>query len=402
MLAPDVSYCMYGMMDSGQITGDTLFYFQYIDPKPNDTFDRLSLERGKPRVFKQRHWISLGEHALLLEDQYVKWRSQNSVKRFGASYYGYECVKDQLVDFVNNMASFAADYRRDQFDTPTIDALDRKFGLMDCIHVFRRTMARLRHDLNDLDQKRLTEARMICDHVFDEHRARYDVALEEIRNEHRITPLALDHSDDIKRTVQYIQREIKKDRKIIKRSVKFAQKLLGHDTTRMFISGDGIRIEGNHCLYEIKKYGRMLDGHGATLSVFTKEGDIHLCNMCIFTPKVPLMDHVASLVMHIRAGEEDEIFKAGNLSKIHDSAYDLEWLAPHLPEKVDPSDTNDMGNQIRAFMIANHPSMFRDGIPTPQEHVLKMRREVAAFLINQLGRDNVPFVSQRLIESINS
>jgi hypothetical protein len=76
---------------------------------------------------------------------------------------------------------------------------------------------------------------------------------------------------------------------------------------------DDLTDGGEYANYEIAKKG----AHGSLLSAFSKKHEnLHLCDICIYTPNVPLADHIASIVMHIRAGEEESVLRIGNFFNI--------------------------------------------------------------------------------------
>jgi hypothetical protein len=198
----------------------------------------------------------------------------------------------------------------------------------------------------------------------------------------------------LRRTQKMLIARADNERRVIKRSYKFLTKLIGQDTTRMFIGGNAIRFEGKHAIYELKKMSTLNNPHGGyrALAVFSKENpDLMLCEICIYSQNVPLLDHVASLILHIRAGEEEDILRIGNCCNVDASAYKLDWLAPYLPK---PYNDDDMPRiRLNEIVFGGNGEMMDDRSRMLKAHRLEsMRKIVARHLYDEILDGHLPLV----------
>jgi hypothetical protein len=321
---------------------------------------------GRNRTPDETVWHSLTRMGLHFENVYLGWRERNPKDAKLASYRAMETLPEIFREMARTAAATLVDAGHKTMSREARALLDRKFEYRTTAQIMRRSVERAYADFKNWTPETILALRFSIEGRTAENRRLYDetVARMQANMHNQINQFWVDtattnatntynqyanvictpdqmglYSPDpkqVKKTQLMLRDRQLKERRVIKRSVKFLTRLLGHDTTRMFIGGDNIRIEGKHAIYELRKVSRLNSAHGGfrALSIFHKEHpDLLLCNLCIYTPDVPLLDHVASLVMHIQAGEEEEILRIGNPSTIHETAYELEWLAPHLPKK---------------------------------------------------------------------
>lgn len=372
MPAPDVQYVLDSSLQSGHIGGDTHFYLMEIAQDANEIVDG----HQDAAANYDSHWQRLLHMGHYFEEHYVRWRAKNPADAKLASFQGLTNLPEILHEMVHSCAGKLVDDGHTSLTPSALLLLDETFEFGGTKQIMRRTLRRAQHDFEGWSPQGIADVRLVADGKREENRRAYDAAIARMmQGMHDQVNQSLvnmgaepngyegfyiqttcgtnstvvpnyypagarrERTDkEIRDTQRMLAERVKQERRVIKRSVKFLTKLVGHDTTRMFISGDRVRFEGQHAIYELQKVTRLNNPHGGyrALSVFSKEHpDLMLCNICIYTPKVPLLDHVASLVMHIRAGEENEILKIGNASQVHESAYELPWLAPFLPKKYD-------------------------------------------------------------------
>lgn len=139
----------------------------------------------------------------------------------------------------------------------------------------------------------------------------------------------------------------KENRRIIKRSVKLLGRVIGDAQTRRFVHGDPIRVTGLLAVWEMRRLGSLFNAeHGQhALRIIDKDDlDTTLCHLCVYSPAVPLLDHIASLVLHIRTGLEEDILRVGNATDILPEAYLKDWLRPHLPHRSSRATARLSGN----------------------------------------------------------
>jgi hypothetical protein len=342
MPAADVQYVLDGAVECGHIGGDTHFFFMELAPNANELFDSCGADRPTtaPRD-GDSYWKSLTDMGLSFERAYVNWRSDRPLDMHLASFQGLRAIPHVFREMSRTAASHIVENNFGGWTPSAIEHLDHRFDMTRSLQIMRRTMHRAASDFSGADANDMQIMHQRVTARYEANRAAYNETIARIRAEMHgrdveWTDVPYERERDVKSTQALIRERVKEERRIIKRSVKFLNRLMGENTTRMFIGGDRIRVEGQHAIYEIGKESNLMQSHGGfrALSVFDKENpDLLLCQLCINTPGVPLLDHVASLVMHIRSGEEDQILSIGNASNINDAAYDRLWLAPHLPVK---------------------------------------------------------------------
>ena len=397
MPAPDIQYFLDSSLQCLHIAQDTYFHFMYQDPNVNGFID--SYDAANRRYVKRKHWDTLQDMGAYCEEELIRWRGTNPENKIGPSFSVYESLAQQLEEFVGHYAAVAVDRGHTRFDERAQMACHEQFGMYDNLAMIKRACVRSWHDLEGYSKPVLDRALLMLNQEWTERQQDEVIALNELRRQ-----LGVRADDcnirDRKQAVAYMRRKLKEERKTIKRSINHGNLIMGEETTKMFIGGGKVRVEGKHCVYEITKTGGLLGSHGsASLGVFTKEDDIHLCNLCIYTPNVPVMDHVASLIMHIKAGEEEEILRIGNAFSINQRyAYEQPWLVPHLPERdkhtlFEPDD--DLTRVIARHLKNTHGIQPLDRA-VRRERLIDMRAPVARMLFDELGRYCPPMELTRI------
>jgi len=375
MPAPDVQYFLDCSITCGQLAGDTHFYFMEMCPDANDVFD--ANEKNKPNQkyrYKRENYIkSLTDTCLYLENEYIKWRNHNKRDSRMASMASLEPLPHIYQEVVGSIAGFLAQNSKiEKFDSRALMHLEDKMDLPRISQIIKRSLHRAAQDFDGYDAKQFREISSLHINRLEQNRIQYDIAVREMRNGLQLQAVPWVEGEYVharqftnqKEVEKIIRKRQEESKKIIKRSVKFLNRLAGPETTQMFLGGNAIRIEGQHAIYELSKKSSVLDSHGGfqALSIFDKDHpDLMLCNLCIATPKVPLLDHVANLIMHIQSGEELEILRIGNARNVNDDAYEREWLTPYLPKKRNPDLTPNLAEDL-GEMIGNHLRI-RHGIP---------------------------------------
>jgi len=100
------------------------------------------------------------------------------------------------------------------------------------------------------------------------------------------------------------------ERKAIRRGIELLADLIGQEAMRDFLRTRKMEIQGEKFSIHLT-LDHLKESHGgATTKVYVGEDEI--CSLCIYTPDTPILDHVASLITHVRAGLEDDIISIGN------------------------------------------------------------------------------------------
>jgi hypothetical protein len=322
-------------MQCGQISGDAYHYFMEIATNTNQILDGY-----QDRSDFDRHWNRLIDMGLYMEEHYLNWRHSKPANAPHASFMGLRAIPFAISGFLRDSTSHIVDDGFESVCPESLAKIDQRFGFHNTIQVMRRSLRRAEADLGNYSAQDMRGLQT----EIDAERERRQLALREqmnaIMRQNRQggdvvwQDIVQADAQDTKLARQFLKNSEQKNRGIIKRSIKFMSRLAGSDTTRIFLSGQVIRFEGEHAIYELKKTSGVLNSHGgAKLSLFTKDTDLHLCDICIYTPNVPLLDHVASIILHVRTGHESDILDIGNPYNCSEEAHKQDWLVPYLPKK---------------------------------------------------------------------
>lgn len=108
----------------------------------------------------------------------------------------------------------------------------------------------------------------------------------------------------------------KETKRALKRSAEVLDSIAGESTSSLFLSGKEIIVTGQKYKFSLTKdpYGSIVGSHGAcTTRVLCAATDEFIASLCIYTPKVTVFDHLASLVLHCNSGLEDVILMEANI-----------------------------------------------------------------------------------------
>lgn len=346
------------------MTDDTDHFLRYVDPDPTDVFDARLLQEGAART-------PLGlirELSLLCEERYLAWREREPTAALGVSRMTYDMMAGQVEEFLPRIAVglVAAGHRG--LTDEAMQAAEDLFGYLSSVAVLKRGAERIHADSHGYDEGRLAEMCRIANDAYVEDPAEKAIDYRRLRqmlDRNADAPIGQDWGHRSVR--ENARRSIRHERRVVNRSIRVSEQFLGPSTTRLFVSGDAIRITGRLATYEVRRSGDLMSDHGgARLSVYNRAGDVYLCKLCIYTRGVPLLDHLTSLFMHIKAGEEECILREGNPYDIAPEAREEAWLVPHL----------NLGNApVRG--VAE-----RDGRDLPHRPLV---RDLAAHFFGELG-----------------
>lgn len=109
----------------------------------------------------------------------------------------------------------------------------------------------------------------------------------------------------------------KEQKKALKRSAELLNNLTGENTVSLFLSGQSVEVTGNKYRFELTKqqFGSITGSHGsANTRVYDIATGEFVCGLCVYTENVTVFDHLASLVLHCKAGLEEQIIQDANIT----------------------------------------------------------------------------------------
>jgi hypothetical protein len=107
------------------------------------------------------------------------------------------------------------------------------------------------------------------------------------------------------------------------KSFQFLERIIGSPLARRFIKKIPIEVSGQLFNYRITLKGSPLgttSWNSTSLEVCHSDGG-RICKVCIYTPGVPILDHVASLILHVQSGEELDLLITGNPYRVNWDEY---------------------------------------------------------------------------------
>ncbi len=113
-------------------------------------------------------------------------------------------------------------------------------------------------------------------------------------------------------------RQIAKQRRVIKRAVKTALRVLPATDVSRFVKGDSIRLEG-HALDLIVERGGSLAGIGAHQLEITlaERGGKRLADLCLYIDETPALDQLTGLALAMAAGDEHDVVRDANVIRVY-------------------------------------------------------------------------------------
>ena len=120
---------------------------------------------------------------------------------------------------------------------------------------------------------------------------------------------------------KFIKPITQKDRKVIRRSLAFAQGLLGRETVSSFLRGEEVRLIGNEAMLVLRKRGSLLDmGHGCISIAVADRNGTQLADLCTYIENTPMLDQLSGFALWMQAGEERRVLETANIIRLADNA----------------------------------------------------------------------------------
>jgi hypothetical protein len=149
----------------------------------------------------------------------------------------------------------------------------------------------------------------------------------------------------------------RKDRKVIRKSIAFAEQLLGRDTVATFLRGEEVRLIGNEAMLVLRKRGRLTDtGHGCISIAIADRNGTQLADLCTYIENTPMLDQLSGFALWMKAGEERRVFETANIIRLADGCNDHPLVAQRreaIREREAARPLVDVEAQVEAIMDAH-------------------------------------------------
>lgn len=170
---------------------------------------------------------------------------------------------------------------------------------------------------------------------------------------HRVAEATLRADDTLVRLKPAMKRKIRrveaKHRRSIIRAATIASAIVGVSAVSAFARGEPVRLAGDQIVMEVRAGGSIgRIGHGGVSVILKDEADQYLASLCVYQD-LPALDQLASLALHVQAGDMAEVIHSGNVFNASPTAF----AHPALSNKSPPPSRLEPPRIIRDADNAN-------------------------------------------------
>lgn len=117
------------------------------------------------------------------------------------------------------------------------------------------------------------------------------------------------------------RRQERSRRRVIKRAASTAVALIGRDPVSQFVAGQPVTLKGETLDLEIGRTASAATiGHlGLHVTAVCPATGRRLADLCVYHERTPALDQLTALSLAMRAGEEAEIIRTANLSRVSEA-----------------------------------------------------------------------------------
>ena len=155
------------------------------------------------------------------------------------------------------------------------------------------------------------------------------------------------------------RRSKQRHRATIKRAASTAVAIIGETIVSDFAAGRSIVLPGETLSLEIARLGSSASlGHGTlTISAVDRRTGRRLADLCVYHQNTPALDQLTALALGMQAGEEDEIIKTANLSRVTELGLEHPLIAERGRDKTEAPwrPRNEQQEKNEAYWIRTKP-----------------------------------------------
>lgn len=344
-LPDDVDYFISSAVESLEIPYDMGFWLQYFCPNPGDLINEDNHAQQHP----EDQYVSTGLALERVRKSYDKWFENKNVS-----------TDEKMLCLCSGVSSIRHVLRE-----------TCKFLAEAAVHEDHEGMFFRRAPPNTKVVKRFPANTITADG------GHYDISVFDWKSSEFFDyAFAKRNIDDIKRLLSLVEKlgelpdevsvlvtPIRKlawrvydrnQRKAIRRGIDLLAGLIGMDKTKEFIATRKLDIPAEKFTFRLKLEHLSESHGGVSTQVLVKDEPV--CNLCIYTPETPILDHVASVILHVQAGLEDDLINTGN-------PYSIKAEEPTGIEVLDQRLALSKARRMRAIVVrsARPPRVIRIG-----------------------------------------
>ncbi|MDW9481900.1 hypothetical protein GOB57_24945 [Sinorhizobium meliloti] len=293
-LPADVMYSLDSCVESGDMTADVHAYITLLDDDPlgwyeslgGADFIRLMNATARQRMAAWRESADLDDRATL-------------------TWIGFTELPSTLTDSARHVLSEAIKLRGPDGDAVKSILANRNFvtdNATPFLPALSEVVMRARDDVRIMGRAAFAEARHL---VPEFHRRIRERRMQLITDSIRAGEVAA-FNKPVPKSVR------KAKRKPLVKAIELLSRIGGQQTASAFISGDDVVVTGKRFNFRVRKGVLSSNGHGALNLTVTDKDNIELVDLCFYFENMPAPDQLAALILHVKAGNEDDIVTTGN------------------------------------------------------------------------------------------
>jgi hypothetical protein len=283
----------------GDLTADVHAYLTLFDTDLVGWYDSLSNRDFFPRFRAESR------------QRYAGWRSTASFEdRAALTWIGLSEVPALIKDSARHTLSSAI-----KLCGPTLQQVLGRLSddLFIATHAtpfvpsFHEIVMRARDDIRMMGSSDFAECRSLLPDMYERIRIRRNQQPQDMLGRKNVAGLAE-------------PRRIRKARRrpLVKAS-ELLSRIAGRETASSFIGGDDVIVTGKLFNFRVRKGVLGSNGHGAMNLTVTDKDNIELVDLCFYFEDMPGPDQLAALILHVQAGNEDQILKTANTIRTYDA-----------------------------------------------------------------------------------
>jgi hypothetical protein len=301
-MPPDIQYYLDGSIECMDITPDVWFWAKYFCPNITNIID--SFDNDPHEIGNDDNTSYLTSWGNKLESIYLNWQKQTDTNNVALCLaYGLHYSRNKEI-FLQEICNTLVD-----------DENSPLRGIKFYDNIIRYT----KNNMVYYDGVKLFEHKR---HFFDSL-VRIKNQWDNLSNKPDFTNINIKYSDETLEALQYkrsiVQYELpKQKKKALRKSSDLLDTITGEKTTQLYLSGNEISVTGQKYRFALQKapYSTLSTSHGSvTTKVYDKATNEFICGLCVYSANVTVFDHIASIVLHCKAGMEDQIIMDANVTE---------------------------------------------------------------------------------------
>ncbi|MCS4088703.1 hypothetical protein [Rhizobium sp. BK176] len=383
-LPADVMFSLDHSVECGDMTADVHAYITLLDEDPlgwyeglsgSDEFIRLMNATARQRMASWRETADLDDRATV-------------------TLIGFQELPRTLTDSARHVLSEAIKLRGP--DRQAVEALlaNRSFvsdNASPFLPAFNEIVMRARDDVRIMGRSAFSEARYLLPDFYRRvNERRMQLITESMQIEQ-----AAHYRKPVSRSVR------KARRKPLIKAIDLLSKIGGQQTASAFISGDDVVVTGKRFNFRARKGVLSSNGHGALNLTVTDKDNIELVDLCFYFENMPAPDQLAALILHVKAGNEDDIITTGNAIRTYTAG---KTYAPILELRETKKRRNEVryGNDTNGTAVATQSNPLRAMMANHIDTVLFNGRRGSSDEYNRLHDILVPGIADTIMDVARS